>query len=106
MNSPEALAFDGTYLFLADYGSSRVVRYRVSDGSYQGWIGGISSSPSSGESGCAGATGLTPGWCIGGTPSPGISDGAFKDLAGVALDSFGVIYAADLFNHRVHRWIQ
>ena len=72
VNSPRALAIDGTYLYVGSYGA--VTRYFLSDGSFQGWIGYISATGSTSgytplsNAACAsqGQNVITNGWCMGG----------------------------------------
>ncbi len=64
--TPMAVAVDATYLYVGTQGA--VLRYKVSDGSYDGFIGKVyTTSPTS--SGCTGLSdgAQTPGWCKGGT---------------------------------------
>jgi Invasin, domain 3/Fibronectin type III domain len=70
-NQPRGLASDGTYLYVADQSNHRIVRIRLSDGAFKGWLGLISTSPSDGEGTCASGTlptgTATPNWCLGGS---------------------------------------
>jgi hypothetical protein len=110
-NSPRGIATDGTtYLYVADYGNNRIVRVRMSDGAFMGWIGRILASPSDGDAGCAGAaTGtITPGWCIGGTAQTGTALGAYSSPAGLAgfvdpVDNKFYLIVGDNMNYRLQK---
>src|SRR6185436_19823873 len=60
---------EGGYVYVADTGNARVMKYDATTGAFIGWIGSVATSPLGGESGCAGAAPNTPtpGWCLGGT---------------------------------------
>jgi hypothetical protein len=91
--SPKGLATDGRdgyphdndNLYVADYSNHRIVRIRMSDGAFTGWIGYIATSPSEGEAGCAGAAAgtITPHWCLGGTSSSTATLGGYNGPAGL-----------------------
>lgn len=107
-NSPSQIAIDGNghYLYVADTASNRIVKVDASSGSFQGWIGNISSSPTGGAAGCNGASvsSFTPGWCTGGSANSGSSDGMMYNPTGVALDVNGNIFVADTNNHRINKY--
>jgi len=65
---PRAVEASGGYVYVAQQGA--ILRYSTTDGSFQGWIGMVSTvAPTGGEAGCttAGNNTRTPGWCTGGT---------------------------------------
>lgn len=55
----------GDYMYVADYGANRVLKYNITTNTYMGWIGHVGSVD--GLS-CTGLNvgDLTPGWCTGG----------------------------------------
>ncbi len=76
---------DGSYLYVVDY--FRIEKFNASTGQFVGWIGHINTSPTGGASGCAGATGQTPGWCTGGSATGSIDGlGGMSDAYGVTGD--------------------
>ena len=78
MMKPVGITGDSTYLYVTDSSMYRIVRFKISDGSYQGWIGGVlNTTGMSAASTCA--NGLTVSgvnmtatacWVFGGTPVP------------------------------------
>lgn len=66
-NGPFGTTILDGYLYVTDYNNHRIMKYDASTGAFLGWSGKISTSPTSGDAGCNGATGTTPGWCKGGT---------------------------------------
>lgn len=89
---PQGVATDSAgNFYVADSSNNRIVKYN-SSGLYQGWVGGITTSPTSGTAGCNGATGFTPGWCIGGTSTSGNGDGLLDWPYSVAVDQSGNFY--------------
>lgn len=68
MYNPRGIANDGTYLYVGTSGA--VLRFLLSNGSFQGWIGkGYTTAPTGGAAGCTSVSNgtTTPGWCTGGT---------------------------------------
>jgi hypothetical protein len=65
---PIDVTTDDTWLYVLDNGIHRILRYNKNSGDYGGWLGFIAQPPTGGAPGCNGATGFTPGWCMGGTP--------------------------------------
>jgi Calx-beta domain len=57
---------DGTNLFVSD--DNRIKKYALTTLSYEGWIGDVLTTPTSGVTGCttAAPNSITPGWCVGG----------------------------------------
>lgn len=102
MRGPWGLTSDGTWLYVTDYRLHRVLRFRVDDGSYGGWIGRINGSPTGGSAGCNGAASgtFTPGWCTGGTSNWGTGDGHLWHPSDL-LAANGNLYVIDSRNHRV-----
>lgn len=102
-----ALLFDSASgtptLYVADSVNNRVLKYNATTGAFLGWIGRISTSPTGGSPGCNGATGATPGWCVGGQPNitgaTGISQ--FTKPMSLAADTT-YLYVGD--NARVARF--
>jgi sugar lactone lactonase YvrE len=92
-------------VYVADYTHYRINKYN-SAGAFQGWRGGILTSPTGGDAGCNGASvgTFTPGWCKGGSGSNTQVDGAVNNPQGMAIDSSGNIYVADGSNARVNKY--
>lgn len=68
MFNPAAITNDGTYLYVGTTGA--ILRFLLSNGSFQGWIGkAYTTAPTSGAGGCTSLSNGTtaPGWCFGGT---------------------------------------
>jgi DNA-binding beta-propeller fold protein YncE len=103
---PHGLFMDSSaHLYVADSNNHRISKYS-SAGSFQGWIGNISTSPTGGAAGCAGATtgSFTPGWCTGGTATNGSGDGMLYQPQGLFADSSSNLYVADSSNHRISKY--
>lgn len=103
---PMGVTGDGTYLYVTDYGLHRVSRFKISDGTPQGWIGRISSSPTGGDPGCNGAAAgtFTPGWCTGGVSTNGTGDGNLWNPTGIVFTG-GNLYVMDFNNHRISSYV-
>jgi hypothetical protein len=99
-NSPNSITGDANHLYITDAGLHRVFKFTRSTGALVGWIGRINASPTSGAAGCNGATGFTPGWCIGGTSQTGTGDGHLNQPLGI-LHHNGTLYVIDKMNGRV-----
>jgi hypothetical protein len=100
------MASDGTYLYVVDGSYNRIMKFKISDGSYIGWIGGISSNPTSGT--CSGSSGSYSGtgWCKGGQSvysSPTQSDGYMSSPTGI-YHNLGHLYVADSGFNRVSKY--
>ncbi len=67
MLNPQGLEIDNTFLYVGVAGA--VLRYNKTTGAFQGWIGMVDNTPSSGSAGCtlSSRDQLTPGWCFGGS---------------------------------------
>lgn len=135
---PQGVTSDGTYIYVTDnYNSgsdpnysNRLMRYRISDGSFQGWSGGLSlfnnitmTDPSAGQSGSTSCTTIsgtsathrdTPGWCMGGYPScggtsnwascaSGSGDATLNNPSSIYYYS-GYLYVLDAGNHRIAKF--
>lgn len=97
-NNPFSLTSDNTYVYIGNYSNSRIDRVRITDGTYMGWLGYIATSPTDGESTCAGtpSTNYTPGWCIGGTAGTISTNLGFNSPRSVYYDKLGdVLYSTD-----------
>lgn len=108
-NNPRGMASDGTYLYVADSSNHRIVKIRISDAAFMGWIGYISTQPSDGDSGCsiASAGTATPGWCLGGSSASSNILGGFNTPQGLAgfTDSDNKFYliVGDSSNNRLQK---
>ena len=107
LSAPVGVWTNGTSLYVADSTNSRVSRYSVASGAFSGWMGNISTSPTGGDAGCAGAavSTLTPGWCTGGTAKAGMDIGMLDVPQAVTGEGL-YIYVSDLNNARVMRMPQ
>ncbi|MFL5812818.1 MAG: hypothetical protein ACJ763_04520 [Bdellovibrionia bacterium] len=106
LNGPRSLTQDASgNFYVADYSNNRINKFN-SVGTFQGWIGNISTSPTGGAAGCSGSGTLTftPGWCKGGTAASGAGDGMMNGPYDVAVDSSGNFYVADANNYRVNKY--
>jgi hypothetical protein len=107
---------DGTNLYLAEYGASRVKKIDLQNGNTLGWIGGITTSPTGGDAGCAGTTpfGPSPAWCLGQLFQPqylwnvmmsNLTNGIMNGPSGVVGDG-NFLYVLDINQHRVQKFVQ
>jgi sugar lactone lactonase YvrE len=112
LNGPYHAAFDlSEHLYVSDTANNRIVKYSISSGSFEGWVGRVLSTPSGGTNvncALAGNT-TTPGWCTGGQPSTNSTsdlswDGMYKAPQGVAVVG-DFLYAVDSGNNRVVRLV-
>jgi sugar lactone lactonase YvrE len=106
MNTPYGVAVDSSgNVYVGDYGIDRVTKFD-SSGTFLGWIGDIGTSPTGGALGCNGAAvgTATPGWCTGGNSATGAGDGMFDSASGIAFDSSGNFYVADIYNYRIVKY--
>jgi hypothetical protein len=98
----------GGSLYISDIGNHRVSKYVASTGAFVGWIGAIGSSPTGGSTGCAGSTGVTPGWCTGGVTSTALlshpGNGSMYYAAGISGDNNGSLYITDESNARILKY--
>lgn len=96
--NPQNIVDDGTYIYVTHWDGHVVTRYESSSGSFAGWIGNISGTPTGnavgGPSSCSStSSGMTPGWCIGGTATSstngsgwGTGGEGFKNPRSLAVD--------------------
>ncbi|MFL5813126.1 MAG: hypothetical protein ACJ763_06075 [Bdellovibrionia bacterium] len=106
LNSPRFIALDSSgNLYVGDMANSRINKFN-SSGAFQGWIGGVNATPTGGDPGCSTAVAFdpTPGWCIGGTTMNDVGDGVLHGIGGIAIDSSGNLYIADVFNNRIVKY--
>ena len=99
---PEGIHVDGTNLYYTVHDSSAVVKRLLSDGSFVGWNGGVSTVPQS----CTGTgnnTITTPGWCYGGTPRNGTVFGTFNYGDSYISGDANYVYVSDTVTNRVTR---
>lgn len=100
--TPRSIAKDSTYLYVTAAGNHRILRFKKSDGSFQGWIGRIGSTTGIAPSSClsAGVGAATPTWCTGGSAQTGTLDGHLNNPQGI-VQYGGVLYVADYGNQRI-----
>ena len=113
-NSPNGAYINGTVMYVADSLASRVKKIDLTTGNVLGWIGGITSTPTGGVSGCTSATpyGAAPGWCTGAmynpyyiwnTLIPSTVDGIMYQPNAVTGDGT-YIYILDYALHRIQKF--
>jgi hypothetical protein len=92
LKTPMGIAADSTYIYVADEGDSRLVRYKQADGSFQGWIGEIAATGT-----CGNANTVTTGWCTDATVTSkaGTGTNAFTGILYVKLDGLGNLWTYD-----------
>ena len=107
LNIPRGIWSNGTSLYVADTSNHRISKFNLATGVFEGWMGQISTSPTGGAVGCAGAAvnTLTPGWCTGGTSKTWYGDGMLDTPDGVTGSGL-YIYVTDSSNSRVMRFPQ
>ena len=116
MGQPAGSWVDTTngYLYVTEIANGRVKKINVANGATVGWIGGISSSPTGGAAGCAGAAafGFSPGWCLGSLPNPNYLwnlmiaqsiDGLLRGPTGITGDGT-YLYVTDASLHRINKY--
>ena len=94
-----AIAVDSAndVLYLAQGGQRKIDKVKASTGAFIGSIGGTTAS-----SGTCPASGVTPGWCTGGTFTSGTTDGMYSQMGGLAFDPVNdALYIADTGNQRI-----
>jgi hypothetical protein len=103
-NNLRNITADATYIYVSSYTNHRIIRFKQSDGTFQGWIGKIGGTLATSPAACvsAGANATTPTWCTGGNSVTGTADGQYNGPT--ALTNYGgKIYVADYANHRVQK---
>ncbi len=120
MYNPIAIAVDSTYMYVANYNSHSVQRFRADTGAFSGWIGRVSAPPTgSGPGGPPSCTSTvandpTPGWCLGGSSKSGNDDGdgSFRYPRSMAVESgnlyvgvYGAILRYDAASGAFTGWI-
>jgi hypothetical protein len=111
--TPTGMFHDGTYLYVSDF-NGRIKKINKATGQTMGWIGGITTSPTGGDSGCAGGApmSLSPGWCLGALPNPWYiwnyiipqaSDGLMYQPTGMTSDGT-YLYTIDYGWHRIQKF--
>jgi protocatechuate 3,4-dioxygenase beta subunit len=95
---------DSTYIYVSSFTNNRIIRIKQSDGSLQGWIGKIGTTPATSPASCvsAGASATAPTWCFGGTSAVGAADGQFNGPTSLTVYS-GKLYVAEYGNHRIQK---
>jgi len=66
LDNPTFALVDGTNLYVSDAGNGRVVKFDLTNGAFLGWIGEVGEAPTGGA-GYDTSSGITNGWCTGGT---------------------------------------
>ncbi len=97
--------------FMSIYPCSRdgdtfgIGKINKTSGTLEGWKGAVSATypPTGGETGCAGATLSTPGWCTGGRVGIGFYLGQFNGLRGHIYGDNEFLYVTDFEANRLIR---
>lgn len=100
---PVGITGDGTYLYVTDRDLHRILKFKISDGSYQGWVGGIGSNATIGSTDPANdgkSNQATLGWSKGGSQISGLGDGYLWGPVGIVYLG-GNLYVVDSYNNRV-----
>lgn len=93
-------------LYLTDRGYHKVIRVSSVDGQDYRWLGRVSASPTGGYTGCSSTpiSGVTPGWCTGGTGASASNvNGAFYNPQGLAISS-NYLFVGEQENFRIQRF--
>jgi len=114
-NAGSAIATNSSYIFIADNGGNKIVRFDKSTGAAAGFVSKLTNATNTNitASGgaCNGLSGfpkVTPGWCwsavLGNSPThtTGTEDNAFNGPRGIWADET-YVYVADTGNNRVVR---
>ena len=107
---PNGIFADGAGRLLVSDSGGNVDLYSAASGAFVGWIGGIAVSPTAnvpgtGISTCLSATGVTPGWCYGGTPGgyAAVQNGLLANPVAVIADS-QYVYVSDAEIGQINRF--
>ncbi|MDR3608231.1 MAG: hypothetical protein P4M08_12745 [Oligoflexia bacterium] len=118
MYTPDAMYNDGTYLYIVERYAARIKKVNMATGAVVGWIGGITTVPTGGASGCTSANpmGASPGFCLGALFQP---TSQFANLWGQMISAntdgimdqpFGItgdgtyLYVTDNALHRIQKF--
>lgn len=116
MSSASAIATNSTYIFAADTGNHRIIRFNKSTGAPDGFISKLTNATNINTTGTGGACNgvvagyprVTPGWCWTTTQgqtmnnTTGTEEGAFNGPRGVWADET-YVYVSDTVNNRIVR---
>lgn len=123
LNVPVGMAVDTTnnVMFIAEQGNARIKKVSTITGKTLGWIGGITSAPTGGDTACTqlgvAPVGASPGWCLGSLPNPSYlwsnsiyvlannTPGALYQPGALAYDGSTYLYVTDVSRNRVDRFI-
>lgn len=106
LSEPYGVELDASgNLYVTEGDNHRISKFD-SAGVFQGWAGGIATTPTGGAPGCSGAAAgtITPGWCTGGTSQSGTVNGMMDYPSGIVLDSGGNIYLTDTNHSKVNKY--
>jgi sugar lactone lactonase YvrE len=105
LNTPRGLSTDGVYLYIADTGNHRIVRYSLTTGAFSGWYGRLTTPPTKTFNGCQAqnAAGVVTCWSSGGVSGSAAANGSFSSPGDVWVDSQSM-YVADTSNHRIQKF--
>lgn len=114
MYSPNGSYVYNGYIYLVETNSARIKKIELATGNLVGWIGGITSVPGGGASGCltANAMGPSPSWCLGAMFSPDYMWNSMipQTTSGIMYQPLGLtgdgthLYVADRALHRIHKF--
>lgn len=112
MNRPIEIVVNAGKMYVADRGNNRILSYNTLNGSFNGWIGRIGTTPSNG---CTFSNNgnydvSTSGWCLGGTAAAATTvdrGGGFYFWAnytgGLTTDGTH-LYIANFYNTRIDKY--
>lgn len=114
MYSPNGSYIHNGYIYFVELNAARIKKVELATGRLIGWIGGITTVPTGGASGClsANAMGPSPGWCLGAlfnpeymwsSMIPSTTSGILYHPTGITGDGTH-LYVADKGLDRIHKF--
>lgn len=114
MYAPNGSYIHGGFIYLVELNAARIKKIELATGQLAGWIGGITTVPTGGSSGClsANAMGPSPSWCLGAMFNPGYMWNSMipQTTSGIMYHPVGItgdgthLYVADKGLHRIHKF--
>jgi len=109
---PQGIFVDDTHIYVSTAVPNRrrnepagIVKLDKVTGLVIGWKGGIDPDdpPTGGHPDCLGSTGITPGWCTGGSVAAGTLPGQTAGYYGSLTGDEHFLYVTDQAGHRITR---